>query len=338
MFARLIEDLYHKCRGLPLAISLIQDNTSRECKNQKITKLGVKLIALGCLECITFLYPEKGHTHGPLDGSFGQMCVKLSLEEFDDAQDVVDILDNFLKTSGLDAGTRQNAKAYKLDEAAEWVEWAEEVDLTMSALTGPDAPHSFRICRREQVGVDFAATSQERASEECAAELAACHRADHRGYQPNSEDVVMVVKARMASREVAQIILMVPAADLGRYHRLASQPQGIHPRRPASDADRKKVLYAAMAAFQAGAIRQKAHDYLTQWSRGVLRRQPRPSHYRFVSHRVQSWSGPDLRALDLPAPCPNPRPVVVEAVSGRRHLPLVAERDEDADAGPLTID
>ena len=161
-----------------------------------------------------------------MDGCFGQMCVKLSLEEFDDAQDVVDILDHFLKTSGLDAGTRQNAKAYKLDEAAKWVEWAEEVDLRMSALTGPDAPHSFRICRRKQVGADVAATSQERASEECAAELAACHRADHRGYQSNSEDVVMVVKARMASREVAQIILVVPAADLGRYHGLASQPHG----------------------------------------------------------------------------------------------------------------
>ena len=265
------------------------------------------------------------------------MCVKLSLEEFDDAQDVVDILDNFLKTSGLDEGTRQNAKAYKLDEAAEWVEWAEEVDLTMSALAGPDAPHSFRICRRKQVGADVAATSQERASEECAAELAACHRADHRGYQPNSEDVVMVVKARMASREVAQIILMVPAAHLGRYQSLASQPQGIHPRRPASDADRKKVYDHAQSAFQAGAIREKARDYLSQWSRGALRHQPRPSQYHFLSHRVQSCSGPGMGALDLPAPCENSRPVVVEAVRGRRRLPLIAEPDEDVDAGPPII-
>ena len=44
-----------------------------------------------------------------------------------------------------------------------------------------------------------------------------------------------------------------------------------------------------------------------------------------------------MRALDLPAPCQNPRPVVVEAVSGRRHLPVLAEPDEDADAGPLII-
>ena len=135
---------------------------------------------------------------------------------------------------------------------------AEEVGLAMSAQTGPEAPHDFRICRRKHVGEDCATPESARAREERAAELAACHRADHRGYQPTGEDVVMVVKARMASREVAQIILMVPAADLGRYHRLASQPQGIHPRRPASDADRKKVYDRAVAAFQAGAIREKA--------------------------------------------------------------------------------
>ena len=38
------------------------------------------------------------------------MRVKLSLEEFDDDLDVVSILDRFLKTSGLDAGTRHDAK------------------------------------------------------------------------------------------------------------------------------------------------------------------------------------------------------------------------------------
>ena len=54
--------------------------------------------------------------------TFGQMCVKLSLEEFNDDLEVVSILDNFLKTSGLDEATRQDSKAYKLDEAAEWAQ------------------------------------------------------------------------------------------------------------------------------------------------------------------------------------------------------------------------
>ena len=208
-----MEALYKRHGALPLAISLIQDNTCRECKNQKILKFGVRLIALNIRESISFLYPEKGHTHGPLDGTFGQMCVKLSLEEFQDDLDVVDILEDFLKTSGLDAATRQDAMAYKLDEAPEWVQWAEEVDLSMSALTGPEAPHYFRNCRRRHLGTMSA-------HGDAAAEAAASHRADHRGYQPAGDDVVLVVKDRMASVEVSQIILMLPAADLGRIHGL----------------------------------------------------------------------------------------------------------------------
>jgi len=91
--------------------------------------------------------------------------------------DVVDILDNFLKTSGLNAGTREGANVYKLDEATE------EVDLAMSALTNPEAPHYFRICRRKHLGTLTACGDG-------ATEAATCHRAEHRGYQPNGNDVV----------------------------------------------------------------------------------------------------------------------------------------------------
>ena len=330
VIARLMESLFKRYGALPLAISLIMDNTSRECKNQKILKFGVKLVALGCVESITFLYPQKGHTHGPLDGTFGQMCVKLSLEEFDDDLGVVAILDDFLRTSGLDAGTRQDAKAYKLDEAAEWVEWAEEVDLTMSALTGPEAPHYFRICRRKHVGADSA-------HGDGAAEAAASHRAEHRGYQPNGDDVVMIVKDRMASLDVSQIILMLPAADLGRICGLPLQPCGRHPRRPASEADRKKVFDAARAAHSAGAIRDSACDYLTQWSRGIRRRQPRPANYHFLTHRVHSGSEPNEGAYSQPAPQYEPRPVIVAALGGNQDLPVEAEPDSDHDGGPLVI-
>ena len=209
------------------------------------------------------MYPEKGHTHGPLDDTFGQVCAKLSLQEFQDDLDVVNILDEFLKTSGLDAATRQDAMAYKLDEAPEWVQWAEEVDLNLSALTGPEAPHYFRTCRRRHLG------TMSTHGGDAAAEAAASQRSDHRGYQPHGDDVVLVVKDRMASIEVSQIILMLPAADLGRIHGLPLQPHGTHQRRSASEADRRKVYDAAHAVWQADAITPKARDYLTQWSSGA---------------------------------------------------------------------
>ena len=87
-----------------------------------MTKFATELVALGVVESVVLCYPEKGHTHGPLDATFGQMCVKLSLEEFDDDMDVVSILNDFLRTSGFDANTVSGSKAYKLDEAAKWAE------------------------------------------------------------------------------------------------------------------------------------------------------------------------------------------------------------------------
>ena len=73
-------------------------------------KIGVKLVARNCAESFIYLYPEKGYTHGPLDATFGKTCVKLSLEEFEDDMDVVGILDHFLNTSWLYAGTWEGRK------------------------------------------------------------------------------------------------------------------------------------------------------------------------------------------------------------------------------------
>ena len=69
----------------------------------------------------------------------GRHNVKLSLAELEDDTDVMDILDHFRKTSGLDVGTREGAKAYELDEAADWVKCVEAVDLAMSALARHEA-------------------------------------------------------------------------------------------------------------------------------------------------------------------------------------------------------
>ena len=141
----------------------------------------------------------------------------------------------------------------------------------------------------------------------------------------------------MASLEVSQIILMLPAADLGRIRGLPLQPHGRNPRRPASGADRKKVFDAARAALQAGAIRKKACDYLTEWSRGIRRRQPRPANYHFLTHRVRGGSEPNEGASDLPAPPHDPRPVIVAAMGGNKDLPADAEPDDDHEGGALVI-
>ena len=113
----------------------------------------------------------------------------------------------------------------------------------------------------------------------------------------------MVVKDRMASLEVSQIILMVPAADLGRLQGLPVQPQGTHLRRPASEQDRKRVHEAALMVHHVGAISRKACNYLSHWAQGNRRRLPRPAYYDFLENQVRGASPPNLVPLGLEEQC-----------------------------------
>ena len=82
----------------------------------------------------TNAYPRSGHSHGPLDGCFGQLCVKLANAEFDDDMDVVRILNEQIRTmNGLDEGSREGAQSYKFDHVAQWVPWLEETNVQMYA-------------------------------------------------------------------------------------------------------------------------------------------------------------------------------------------------------------
>ena len=144
--------------------------------------------------------------------------------------------------------------------------------------------------------------------------------------------MVLVVKDRMASTEVSQIIIMLPSADLGRQG-----PHGTHQRRSASDADRRHMFDAAWAAWQAGAIQEKARDYLTEWSRGTRRRRPRPSHYSFLTHQVHGGGQPKAVAPDPPALPHSARPVMVAAMGSHWALPVEPESDDDREPGPMVI-
>ena len=86
------------------------------------------------------------------------------------------------------------------------------VDLIMSNLTGPAAPHYLRICKRSCIGSGSDGVQEMRVS------------VDDRSFRPNADDVVMVVKDMMASVEVLQIVVMVLAAGLPGIHALPHQP------------------------------------------------------------------------------------------------------------------
>lgn len=158
--------------------------------------MGVKLVARQSVDCFTFLYPEKGHSHGPLDATFGHTCVTVSLVELNADIYAVATLGHVLNTSGLVAGTRAAAKAHTLDEAAEWIACAAIVVVSMSNLIGCDTPHVCCIFRRTHVGM-FGGGG------DGTAEAAAYIRAEHRRYQPDGDDVAMAIKNHGQSGDVS---------------------------------------------------------------------------------------------------------------------------------------
>jgi hypothetical protein len=272
IMARMLESVYRKTGALPQALIWIQDNTSRECKNSKIMKFCIMLKVLDVFKHVYLGYPVKGHTHGPLDATFGQCCVKMANAEFDTPSQVVDLLQDFLDNSQFEHLANENKQAYKLDESANWENWWNQIPLQMSDLTGPNAPHLFHVCQRRDLGADDVngtATKWVGAPE------------------PHLDDVVLAVKSRLSSICAHQVALILPAVELNQLqNNILKQPVGIFPRRSFSDQLRVQIVRTAESVFDQGSLNQAAFDYLKAWGSSTARREPRPQSYTFLNHKA----------------------------------------------------
>ncbi len=294
--ARCLSYAYGRFSGqLPLGLVLMLDNTWRENRNGKMLKWIVALVGLGVFRWVAFAFFQVGHTHGPLDGTFGQLCVKLSFAEWDDDQECVQLLNRLLTNLGVDKGSRLGAMAYKLDETADWEEWWNQVPAHFSNLCGPEAPNYFRVCRRGDIGLlDM---HSHLGKDELACEVD--HNFDD-GTVPCGEDIMVVIKPRISSMRVTQVAEVMPAKSLRLLTRIA-QPRGIGARRHLSMKTREDIVHHAEKVFAAHAISQKARDYLVKWAEGTLARAPRPESYAFLQHR---WAAhgqqPNTNAPPIP--------------------------------------
>ena len=321
VIARLLSHIYLSHHSLPLGLHLQQDNTSRECKNQLILRWACKLVALGVFQWVTLAYLRTGHTHENIDGTFGQLTVKLSAMEFDDDHAVLAILLRLLGQLGIDRESRTASKAYKLDEAAAWRPWWDEVWLSFSQVTGPEAPHLFRFCALRDLG----AHAREE-TEETLTSVAGLP-------PPSPDDISMIVKAHMADPKVLQVVRVLSAVDRTQLQLL--QPQGLHHRRPGGEDVKAKVAKVARELHTAGSISGAARDYLVGWAEGTRQREQRPHMYAFLQQRWQqaAWAPP----LPRPPPARPPRLVLVRSVAGPPLPPPAVDEPDDAEPGPLAI-
>jgi hypothetical protein len=212
-----------------------------------------------------------------------------------------------------------------LDEAFDWEAWWDDISVQFSNLTGPLAPHSFRVCRRQDLGQ----CSRDRAEVDVRAEPLPGHPQEQGG------DVVVVVKHYMHSEAVTQVFTAWPD---GFCNRLSPQPTGYHARRPIRQKDSKKVSRKAEELYAKRQIKGKARDYLVEWADGTRRRLPRPAEYKFLEH---SFKRARFRARGRPEPRGQVHHVQVHGVAvgadGPVPLPGDAESADDPDDGDLVI-
>jgi len=332
VICRMLEQIYETHGALPAGLHLQQDNTCRECKNQKILKWAIKLVALGVFQWVSLNYLISGHTHEDLDGTFDQLTVKLSAREFDSDKDVVELLLQLVGNLGIERVSRRHSLAYKMDEAASWETWWNDITVSFSQLTGPRAPHLFKVCLRKDLGKlgDCEETN-------IPAELLPGN------HQPSGRDVVVVVREHMHCRTVHQVFTAWPASHCGANLHVQPPVGSLHPRRHMAFSDRQKITSKAEELCSANTISGKARDYLVDWAMGTLERLPRPPVYRFLGHRT----GDGAAGLGLlPARPQRPathqvrvRGLVAEnAVAPPQSDPAEAGSDDDAlGSNPLAL-
>ena len=308
--ARCMSKIYDKMKSLPRHVYLVLDNTSRDNKNQHMLRFWCKLHVLQVFETIYIAFPTKGHTHGPLDGVGGHATVRCCNETFDTAAELVQVYDKFLADATFEEGTFFQ-DAYKHDNAADWQQWQQELPLEFSFLTGPKAPHGFRILSRKAL---------------TPADLAEAQQTSHvlPGTQPRPDDLMMAVYQHMSDAAPFQICWLLASAEVSGLRRsMAVQPSGLHPRRAISQQDRQQVKQRADAGFKKGAISENAHHFLTSWIQETLRREPRPTEYSFLKHCLEDKAGRGTGVAVNPHSHGPPRPVAVMHRDG----PMVPEQD-----------
>ncbi len=320
VISRMLEQIHAAHGALPMGLHLQQDNTCRECKNQKIIKWACKLVALGVFRWITLGYLIVGHTHENLDATFGQIAVRLSRLEFDDDEDVVSLLTKIVASLGIDSSSRFASRAYKCDVSADWETWWDEVLVRLTHITGPRSPHHFRICQRKDLGC----------SEAGMAETDVPAQPFPGSPPPQANDIMLVSKAYMHDEKIHEVRTICPAQ--GRPH-LTRQPGGQHGRRDVNLSDRHRMAALAEAARSKGVISRKAADYLAQWALARRRRQPRPRQYRFLSKPQAQREAMSSTAI-APGVRRDTLVMHVAPIADRKPAQQDIEEDDDDDAEP----
>ena len=306
--ARCLSKIVDASGALPRQLYVVLDNASKDNKNGKMLCFWIKLCLMRVFESIYVAFPIKGHTHGPLDGVGGHAVTRCSTQTFDSAAELISVYQTFLDQAEFEQGTVFK-EAYKQDTSADWLGWLGDINLTFKVLTGPKAPHGFRILWRKAL---------------TAAENTMSHKSLNALKSNDPNDLMLAVHQHMSDARPYQVVMLMPVAQVQRVtHSLTIQPSGQRSRKSISWEDRKQVRAKAITGCEKGAISEVARDFLVGWIEGTLRREPRPAEYSCLKHRFDAMS----TVGDMPRnphhhACPRPITVMHTANGEDLEVPL----------------
>ena len=155
-----------------------------------------------------------------------------------DASWVVSCYNKFLASCQLERGTIDQT-SNKHDASADWNAWLAEVPLNFTAITGPSAPHHFRICRRCHLSSTDLAN----------AKLTYCSQLREADSQ---DDLMLALYQFMSDPQPYQVVKLFSPSECRQLRSSFSiQPgPGDFPRRPISQTDRENVFRKAKAAYE----------------------------------------------------------------------------------------
>ncbi len=260
-------------------------------------------------------YLRKAHTHEDVDGTYGQLTTELGYTEFHNLDELLEVLLRKMKNLGIDEPSRNNSAAYEIAECADWASWVENVPTSFKNHGGPEAPHSFKFVRRDDMNKEL-----DRLSEDMRPSIddfpASMVKHDN--------DVFLMTRGHMSDHKflqttaVASFTLHQKGGDL--------QPRGTHFLKNIPADLARSVTKQCQTAMSQNLITQRAADFLTSWVAGTLPRARRQARYAFLDWRWDSQS--------LPA-CPARRPIAYDGVTGRMRPIAVVLRVGDGRGDPL---
>ena len=149
-------------------------------------------------------------------------------------------------------------------------------------LGGPTAAHYFLITRRADLGITLPGHSHHHVSSIPIDDFDAAF-----GRHP--DDVMIIIKSRMADARVLQVIAAAPAS-LVRQFNGHLQPHGVKCRNDIADTMIQSIKTYVPQCRRRNFISIDAANYLLQWSSRTLCHERAPPVYPFLLHR---WTSDD---------------------------------------------